>query len=115
MSIDFFMKHKLVLIICVWMLGLNCAWALRCGRNLVQTGDYQYDVLHTCGEPVYVEEWEEIDVTRLRSPSRTLEIGKIKPILIEEWTYNFGRTRLMQRLRFENGVLKNIKTLSYGY
>ncbi|MEQ1528847.1 MAG: DUF2845 domain-containing protein, partial [Methylococcales bacterium] len=32
----------------------------------------------------------------------------------EEWVYNFGRSRLKQHLRFENGVLKEIRNLGRG-
>ena len=34
---------------------------------------------------------------------------------VEEWTYNFGRNKLMRRVRFVNGVVEVIETLEYGY
>jgi hypothetical protein len=37
-----------------------------------------------------------------------------QPIAIDEWLYNFGSTRFMQFLHFENGQLKSIKDLGYG-
>lgn len=36
-------------------------------------------------------------------------------IPVEVWTYNFGPSRLMQRIRFENGVVVRIESLGYGF
>lgn len=36
-------------------------------------------------------------------------------VTIDEWTYNFGPHSLMYRLRFEDGILRSLKTLHYGY
>jgi hypothetical protein len=38
-----------------------------------------------------------------------------RPVRAEDWTYNFGPNRLMQRLRFINGQLHEIDTMGYGY
>jgi len=34
---------------------------------------------------------------------------------LEMWTYNFGPTKLMQRIWFEDGVVVKIESLDYGY
>jgi hypothetical protein len=47
-------------------------------------------------------------------PRRTLDIQEFEEIQIEEWVYNFGSSRLKQYLRFENGELKEIKSLGRG-
>jgi hypothetical protein len=36
-------------------------------------------------------------------------------IIVEEWVYNFGSSRLQQYLRFENGRLMEIRNLERGY
>ncbi len=36
-------------------------------------------------------------------------------IPVEIWTYNFGPQRLMQRIRFENGVIVKMESLGYGF
>ncbi|UCB51448.1 MAG: DUF2845 domain-containing protein [Deltaproteobacteria bacterium] len=33
---------------------------------------------------------------------------------IEEWTYNFGSTRLIRFLRFETGLLRHVSRGPYG-
>jgi hypothetical protein len=35
-------------------------------------------------------------------------------ITVDEWIYDFGRSRMRQFLRFENGRLREIKNLSRG-
>lgn len=38
-----------------------------------------------------------------------------RSVSVKQWTYNFGSRRFMRQLRFENGILKDIETLKYGY
>lgn len=91
------------------------AHAFRCGRRLVQIGDYKSDVLQKCGEPDTVEERRAIRGSRLRHPQGALEINQFEEVLIEEWTYNFGPRKFQQFLQFENGALKKVENLGYGY
>jgi hypothetical protein len=36
-------------------------------------------------------------------------------IPVEIWIYNLGPSKLMRKLRFEDGVLVDIDTMGYGY
>jgi len=38
-----------------------------------------------------------------------------RSVSVRQWTYNFGARQFMRQLRFENGILKEIETLKYGY
>jgi hypothetical protein len=97
---------------------------LRCGSRLVSIGDYRYDVLRKCGDPVNIETWKEVRIRRglLLSFPITLE-QELFPrsplakelVTIEEWEYNFGVTQFVRYLRFENGRLRRITTGDYGY
>lgn len=40
---------------------------------------------------------------------------EVYEILIEEWTYNFGTSRFIQTLVFEDGILMSITSGGYGY
>ncbi|OAI09527.1 hypothetical protein A1353_04250 [Methylomonas methanica] len=91
------------------------AFALRCGHKLVQVGDYKSEVLEKCGEPDSVEQRRAIRGSRLRHPYGALEIDQFEEVLIEEWIYNFGPRKFQQLLEFEDGELKKIRNLSYGY
>ncbi|MFX0202450.1 MAG: DUF2845 domain-containing protein [Candidatus Hodarchaeota archaeon] len=99
---------------------------LRCGTRLVHKGDTKAEVIHKCGEPDYVESWEEerikrdfytgVFLERVWEYDRYREPFLVKELVkIEEWTYNFGSTRFIRYLRFENGILKDISIGGYGY
>lgn len=91
------------------------AEALRCGNQLVSTGDSFSEVQHLCGDPEQVNEWEEYRTYSVYDRRTDEYIERKRLIVITEWIYNFGPRRFMQQLRFENGKLKKIKRLDYGY
>ncbi len=99
-------------------------YALRCGLELVSVGDRKSEVIKKCGEPTYVEVWDEVRIKRdFYSP--TLPDSEDEPyrepflvkeyVTIEEWEYNFGPNRFVYYLRFERGKLKKITSGDYGY
>lgn len=91
------------------------ALAFRCGHKLVQIGDYQSEILEKCGDPDAVQERRAIRGSRLRHPYGALELNQFEEVMIEEWIYNFGSRKFQQLLEFEDGELKNIRRLGYGY
>jgi hypothetical protein len=107
------MKTCLVWVFC--LLPLTASAAMRCGRDLVEIGDYKGDVLDRCGEPESIETRSKIVGSTFHHPRRTLDIQQFEEVQIEEWIYNFGPSRLQQYLRFENGQLKEIKTIGRGH
>lgn len=112
------MRKRLTLWVCgvSFALALSAtatADALRCGNKLMSSGDHAAKILHYCGEPAAVNSW----VTR-RGVIGTRSIflpSFVEEVRIEEWTYNFGPRRLMRQLRLENGILREVKHLGYGY
>jgi hypothetical protein len=112
------MKKRLLLCFCLAILGLEPAWALRCGNQIVREGYRTYEVLERCGEPDYRDARVEYQSIRLRGSGVLqpgIDVERTVPINIEEWTYNFGPRRFMQWLRFENGRLVEIRSLRrYG-
>lgn len=100
------------------------AMGLRCGNRLITLGDTKSKVISECGMPDYKEEWEEEQIMRdFHSPvffkndyQRNREPFLVKTLVkIEEWYYNFGRTRLIHYLRFRNGKLIKITIGERGY
>lgn len=93
--------------------------ALRCGSDLVLKGDRKIEVLNVCGEPEFIEKWEEETVTYITGEKdeirgdlivgRGTNIGKSNIAHVEEWTYNFGSRSFIQYLTFVNGRLKKIE------
>jgi hypothetical protein len=95
----------------------------KCGSHIVAVGDRAYDVLNKCGDPAYVETWQEVRFRKDIDPW-TVETGRryyIGPLFaqelvtIEEWQYDLGPNRFMRYLRFENGRLTRVTTGDYGY
>lgn len=86
--------------------------SMRCGTRLVTDGDPSDKVLALCGEPTRVERRE---ILRGYGYHRGLPVLGTYVVAIETWTYNFGPHKLMQRLRFEDGLLVEVETLSHGY
>ena len=90
------------------------AFAIRCGRQLVQVGAHKTEVLKKCGEPEYMDERMNLRATRFRHPYGMLKFDQYEQVVIEEWIYNFGPRKFKQLLRFENGILKEENDLDYG-
>ncbi len=93
----------------------GAAAAMRCGSKLVDIGDHQIDVLARCGEPTLTERRTRIRGEEFHYPRRTLDIDQYEEIIVDEWIYNFGPRYFMRSLIFENGILKEINRLGYGY
>jgi hypothetical protein len=109
------------LLLCAFVLAAAAPAAARadgfnCGNRIVTEGMYQYDVRAICGDPADV-----VRTTILRRPvvwryGRPWYVGPEEvPVPVETWIYDFGPMRLMRKLRFEDGVLRNVDTLGYGH
>jgi hypothetical protein len=96
--------------------GIASADGIRCGSDLILKGDSRERVRIKCGEPA------EISKQTLLRSSRLVIRGRVErhneemvEIPVEIWTYNFGSNRLMERIRFVDGIVEHIDTLGYGY
>jgi hypothetical protein len=104
--------------------------AMRCDRWVVEPGDSKADIYEVCGEPDYTDSHYE-----RRGNNNYAEFGqynndqnfqsgnqfnygqqnfRVIEVLVEEWTYDFGHSRLRQHLRFENGRLKEVTDMGRG-
>jgi len=90
--------------------GIPEAMALRCGHDVVTTGDSKLEVLKKCGEPML----EERHFEEIRKGVNT-EIEKRSGATVDEWTYNFGPHDFLYFLKFVNGILVDIRTGDYGF
>lgn len=90
--------------------------AMRCGSRLVREGETRDEVLAKCGKPSDIQ-----TRTILRRPyydfhGRIVYYGDgLVEVPVEIWTYNFGPYQLMRRVRFVDGIVDEIETLSHGY
>lgn len=115
------------------LLGLAClavspsahADSLSCNGRIVSSGDTRYQVRAVCGEPDdAAERIEHRTVRRRVAGPCAREGGKLRcsrseesviEVVIEEWTYDFGRNRFIQYLTFEQGRLVAVRSGSYGH
>ncbi len=108
---------------------------MRCGGRLVSLWDDKEDVEDVCGPPSFVDVLEEERTVKTyqRTPGQKISDQKTDApaepedqnyqritertfvISIEEWTYNFGPSRFIQTLRFENSRLVSIQIGGYGF
>ena len=105
---------RVVLLLCALLIASD-AYALRCGRELVQVGEQKWTVMEKCGEPDFVDRRTAVRARRLRHPFGSLELSEFEEVEIEEWVYNFGPRKFKQLLEFENSILVRIRELDYGY
>ena len=115
------MKKLFILAFIILSINTTPVYALRCGSALVSTGERKMEVLSKCGDPSNIDRRTEYLIIGAGPPGliNTPPVGQVGqvylPVEVEEWTYNFGPHQFMQLLRFENGVLKEIRNLDWGY
>ena len=106
-------------------LAVSFAWVgpaqaddtMRCGSRLVSTGDGKDKVRTLCGQPTNVS---LAGVVRQGSYGYgPYDYSYFGPgwvdLPVELWTYNFGSSKLLRRLRFVGDELVEIRTEGYGY
>ncbi len=76
-----------------------------CKNGIVSKGETMPVVLHKCGPPSFTDRHEESG-----SADDTLIT-----VTVDDWIYNFGPNEFMYSIRFENGRVKKIESLDYGY
>jgi len=86
--------------------------AMRCGSNLVTSGDHKLEVLHKCGPPA-LKEYRGFRY--VYAPHHGQGVQNLIGADIEEWTYNFGPRRFMRQVRFANSKVIRVISLDYGH
>ncbi len=79
------------------------AFAWRCDRGMVNTGDRASVVRSKCGKPDFI--YSDAGVYR-RGHLTSID---------ERWYYNYGPSQLLRVLRLHKGVLWEIDTPAYGF
>ena len=102
---------------CLAGLALAASWPVHaedfwCGDKIITNGMTTFQIKAACGAPVEIRSRQ--GERHRRSNGYGQEEAYYDPPG-ELWTYNFGSTRLMQRLLFVNGILVETTSLQYGY
>jgi hypothetical protein len=85
--------------------------SLICKEGIISVGDVASDLMRKCGQPTYVTQREQKIVEAGDIPGERI----ITTILIDDWTFNFGRDRFQYKILLKNGRVWNIESLDYGY
>ena len=94
--------------------------SMRCGSKLVTVSDGKDKVRALCGEPSSISFQGVIR----RAPRYEYGYGYnrydyygpgVIDMPVEVWTYNFGSSKLLRKLRFVGDELDDIRTDGYGY
>lgn len=89
---------------------------LRCGSKLVYEGDELAKVEARCGKPAQISHSTILKIPTVWRHGRRYQLSDQQiEVPVETWVYNFGPSKFMRKLRFEDGVLVEIKVLDYGY
>ncbi|WP_394752466.1 DUF2845 domain-containing protein [Crenothrix sp.] len=121
--------HGFIFLLC--MSFSQQLFALKCEHRIVEPGDFKQFVYDLCGEPAsasfHVERRQVFNDAHIRQfgfgNNRQFQnnrfnygqaYGQEVDILVDEWIYDFGHSRLRQYLRFENDQLKEIRDLGRG-
>jgi hypothetical protein len=99
------LKASLVAVILALLPTLALAQSMRCGSKLITEGTSQAKVAALCGQPAQV----------VHPPAYDVVVPGASDVEEEIWIYNFGPNKLMQRIRFRNGIVANIGSVGYGY
>ncbi|AUD58861.1 hypothetical protein AYJ58_04870 [Shewanella sp. Pdp11] len=95
-------------------LSANAGGAMHCKQQVVNTGDTLTTVLEKCGSPSNIRQYS-LPATYINSDGdRVIDPSKL-PTEYQEWTYDFGPTRLMRRLYATDNKVTKIESLGYGH
>jgi hypothetical protein len=98
------------LMILLSILGERQALASGCDPERMTLGKTTAEVASRCGEPAWRERWSEERLVETAPRPLRREV-----ITFEEWVYDFGPSKFIRILRFENGLLSEVKTGGYGF
>jgi len=87
------------------------AETMRCGSRLIDKGDPIEKVLENCGEPAEKSRTYILRQPRFVSGGIEYSIAGEEEVPVDLWTYDFGPSKLKQRVRMIAGQVDSIETL----
>jgi hypothetical protein len=107
-------RRYLLLLAATLMAGIASADSLRCGSQLITEGDSLDEVLAHCGEPTERKRTWMTRQPRFEYGGREIPFEGREDVPVDTWTYDFGSSKLMRRIRFVAGKVDSIETLEHG-
>jgi hypothetical protein len=108
-------SYWMMSIILIAVPTLSMAQTIRCGTRLISIGSSQAEVVAVCGNPTQVNHGSVTRGAVGVATRPTVVVGTSEEVESEVWIFNFGPNSLMQRVRFEDGIVVSIDSLGYGF
>ena len=110
------MMKRLILLLLLCSSAVSASDGMRCGNALITRGDNILRVQHECGDPAYAAQYVVYGLQPVFNGVLNGVYGdQTVPITVEEWTYNFGPSQLMTKVRIEYGYVTDVRYLGYGH
>jgi hypothetical protein len=103
-----------VLLAALLLPAAAAADTMRCGSRLISEGDSIEEVLAHCGEPAERMRTWIVRQPRFEYGGQDVPFPGREEVAVDIWTYDFGASRLMRRVRFVAGKVESIETLEHG-
>ena len=87
-----------------------------CGNKIIERGSSREEVRAYCGAPAQVD--TKVAYTGAggyAGRNGRFVGGPLVEIQVETWIFNFGPNQLMEKVRFEDGVVASVESMGYGY
>lgn len=94
--------------------SICAADSMRCGSQVISEGDAIEDVLDLCGEPATQRRTWITRQPRFEYGGQEIPFPGQEDVPVDVWTYDFGPSKLMRRIRFVAGKVDSIETLEHG-
>jgi hypothetical protein len=107
------MNKWLPLALLCWAPALAVSQTLQCSNKIISEGSTRWELSSLCGDPTQVE--HKTIYNNVSATAPTVVAGTTTEVHLEMWIYNFGPTRLMQRIWLEDGVVVRIESMGYGF
>ena len=104
-----------VVAVVMLVVTIGTALALDCHGRLVVIGASPWEVKERCGEPTTIEDVMKHLAQRAHDPISQTTMYILVPVQQSIWTYNFGSTRFLYDLTFQEGKLIDVTTGDDGH
>lgn len=85
---------------------------MRCKGGIVSMEDSAGEVLGKCGPPTLTSQSSRKVVEKGQAASQQKTITNV---IVDVWTFNFGKNAFQYRLELRDGRVSRIESLDYGY
>lgn len=98
----------------VLLTAAAAADSMRCGSQIISERDTIEAVLDLCGEPAGRSRTWITRKPRFEYGGQEIPFPGEEDVPVDVWTYDFGPSKLMRRIRFVAGKVDSIETLEHG-